>query len=187
MGWPWIDALYCPNSNPEWPSGKTPMRIYATFSGIERGPLWFEGLPDIASKTLELIQINETHWEGGDDDDFWGIFVCDRYGTSSLLLDYIGYLPFNHDSWLLPFFAAENDQQSPGSYYYIGGCGMVTWYEFFGPASAGKIELDVIGENAVDIKGEFFNVDGIKSVYRFARVSDHTCVRILVDKTYIPP
>jgi hypothetical protein len=173
---------------PIFPKLQTPKYVMVNISGLQPNPDYDGPVYPIAYNGNSYpIRIDCTGWHKFRPG--MGITWSVNPDISFLL-----YKPIDEELYPLPAFMSEvsnrpifggpNTITKAMNYPYYGGQFHVTWISLLGPHSIwsqmkafgfdtdGKTKLEMIAQE---------NYEGIN---RYARVSDHTCIKITMDKTY---
>jgi hypothetical protein len=167
-------------------AGKTPLYFWLTFSSILQGEFWTAlgaSYPP-PNGTWKLTQVTDEYWQYlSPTVDFRLIYTSGKFVIDCRYIKdgnrYVVFLQ-RYSSW--DFFAWENYHQVFANVYYYSGYCIASWIPTSGLASVGEIADSVGIERTA--KTFFQGIAGspTEGVYRFARRSDHSCIKIKVEK-----
>lgn len=164
--------------NPCFPEGKTPKKLYATFSGIGIGELWTPdlGWPLNGTYIIETVD-GGTWWTPGG--SFVTVVLVLAIGYTTIIMhrwDSIQQFNGSGDACLFKF---QNLWQGPESSFFCGGFASVTAREDVSCPKSIKKTCNLIGVPPDKKTFAELSLDGDgKQIIRLARQKDGTCIRV---------
>lgn len=171
---------------PPFPELKGPRIMMVTFNGITRTPYGdAQGAPAPPNKNFFPERVDCTGWHF--DDTTWSLLITPTLETTALILlnpsvpDPYAFESFPGPG---PVFASDNSLGIPATQCYTGGQMAMAWIETYGPDSTWSL-MNAFGFARDDLtKLELIAQPLQKCTTRFARKSDATCIRIMIDKNW---
>lgn len=182
MGIPLIPAETnnaCPSC---FPVDETPVVVYVTFTGLQKGSLWASYMGNPPNGVHMLTNTGACFWELTQ-----GLFHYSYHSGSPprfLLYDYDGFINLFIkvvDSSCVTYF--PNPETNPTGAIFWGGHASITYTApAIGASCLLPADLMVIHRDPKTF-AEVFPVDADNNVYRYARKKDATNVKILFDRS----
>jgi len=167
-------------------AGKTPLVLWVSFSSILQGEKW----PELPSSfcppngTWKLTHFSANIWLLENDDYVVFYDYIDPYFIVlfAYKIDGVHYPAFYKvvDSW--PYHADANVYNIADDNYFYSGFFSISWIPVVGVASVGEIADSVGIERNAKTFFQGISESSTEGVYRFARRSDHSCIKIKVEK-----
>lgn len=105
-----------------FPTGKTPTKMYVTFSGIKKNPDYPPEGPEPLNGTFLLERRPSGFWSNGLSNPYIVFYVQNGYSVCRIMTGDDPQMPmFEYEHFVECKFSGDNDIQYPTGWYYYGG------------------------------------------------------------------